>query len=149
MPGVVAKKVAAKKVTANKPMDAAGAKKSLKSKISDFINDTVTLDVMTLSGSIDLVKDAPDVPAARKEKDIFNWDAMFENVAKELKAGNDTKVKIVAYTHAEWDQDSVNYVAQNADVKLVEAHGKTVAAAHEARMNAVKAAVDTIGKLFD
>ena len=122
------------------------ATNSLKSKIAGFINDTVTLDVITLSGSIKLVTDAEATPA--NEQDIFEWDKIFEKVATELKADNSTEVEIVAYTHAEWDQDSVNYVARQADVKLVEAHGKTVAAAHEARMNAVKAAVEAVEKLF-
>lgn len=119
---------------------------SLKSKIAEFINDTVTLDVITLSGSIKLVTDAEE--NAKGDKDIFKWDDIFEKVAKELKAENSTEVSVVAYTHAEWDQDSVNYVAKDADVKLVEAHGKTVAAAHEARMNAVKSAVEVVEKLF-
>lgn len=121
----------------------AEAKISLKSKIAAFINDTVTLDVITLTGTIKLVA-KEDV-----EKDqTFKWDDIFKKVAEQLKADSSTEVSIVAYTHAEWDQDSVNYVAQGADVKLVEAHGKTVAAAHEARMNVLKASVEAVEKLF-
>jgi len=119
---------------------------SLKSKVVDFINDTATLDVITLSGSIELVTEQEDSSDADKE--MFAWDKIFEKVAKAMKSSQDNTVSIVAYTHAEWDQDSVNYVARDADVKLVEAHGKTVAAAHESRMNAVKSVVEAVEKLF-
>lgn len=119
---------------------------TLKQKMKDFVKDTVTLDVLTLTGRIELVK--PEDTTTANKKDIFNWDNIFKNVADELKTGKSAAVSIVAYTHAEWDQDSVNYVDQNADVKLVEAHGKTVAAAHEARMNSVKSSVEAIEKLF-
>lgn len=119
---------------------------SLKSRIAEFINDTATLDVITLSGSIKLVTDAEVNPQG--DKDIFNWDEIFKKVATGLKADESTEVSIVAYTHAEWDQDSVNYVARDADMQVVEAHGKTVAAAHEARMNALKSAVEVVKKLF-
>jgi hypothetical protein len=79
---------------------------------------------------------------------MFNWDKIFEKVQTEMQSKTDNTVSIVAYTHAEWDQDSVNYVAKDADVKLVEAHGKTVAAAHESRLNAVKSVVEAVEKLF-
>lgn len=123
----------------------ADAQNSLKQRIVDFINDTVTLDVITLSGSIELVT-AKD--AASGDKEIFNWDNIFKKVQTGMQSTADNTVSIVAYTHAEWDQDSVNYVAKDADVKLVEAHGKTVAAAHESRLNALKSVVEAVEKLF-
>jgi hypothetical protein len=121
-------------------------KSSLKQKVVDFVNDTATLDVITLTGTIDLVTDQ-DVPDDQT-KEMFKWDEIFKKVAAKMKSSEDTTVSIVAYTHAEWDQDSVNYVAKDADVKLVEAHGKTVAAAHESRMNAIKSVVEAVEKLF-
>ena len=124
------------------------AQGSLKEKIVDFINDTATLDVITLSGNIELVSDADNATAEKADKEAFNWDGIFKKVVAGLKDQGSTEVSLVAYTHSEWDQDSVNYVARDADVKLVEAHGKTVAAAHESRMNAVKSAVEAVEKLF-
>jgi hypothetical protein len=121
-------------------------KTSLKQKIIDFVNDTATLDVITLTGTIELVTD--EEASSDTQKEMFDWDKIFEKVASKMKAAQDTSVSIVAYTHAEWDQDSVNYVAKDADVKLVEAHGKTVAAAHESRLNAVKSVVEAVEKLF-
>jgi hypothetical protein len=122
------------------------AKTSLKQKVVDFINDTATLDVITLTGTIDLVTDQE--ATGDESGELFNWDKVFEKVAGKMKSSQDNTVSIVAYTHAEWDQDSVNYIAKDADVKLVEAHGKTVAAAHESRMNAVKSVVEAVEKLF-
>ena len=126
------------------------ARNSLKDKIVHFINDTVTLDVLTLTGTIQLVveKEVDDDGNAKNALE-FKWDDMFQDIAAKLQANQaNSGVSIVAYTHAEWDQDSVNFVATDADVKLVEAHGKTVGAAHEARMNALKSAVEAVEKLF-
>jgi hypothetical protein len=121
-------------------------KSTLKDKIKNFITDTATLDVITLTGNIELVTDTETSTDSSKE--IFNWDKIFEKIVKEMKAAQNSKVSIVAYTHAEWDQDSVNYVAKDADAKLVEAHGKSVASAHESRMNAIKSVVEAVEKLF-
>jgi len=126
----------------------AEAQNSLKQRIVDFINDTATLDVITLSGSIELVTDKDAASDDQKDKEMFNWDNIFKKVQTGMQSKDDNTVSIVAYTHAEWDQDSVNYVAKDADVKLVEAHGKTVAAAHESRLNAVKSVVEAVEKLF-
>ena len=126
----------------------AEAQNSLKQRIVDFINDTATLDVITLSGSIELVTDEDAASDDKKDKEMFNWDNIFKKVQTGMQSKDDNTVSIVAYTHAEWDQDSVNYVAKDADVKLVEAHGKTVAAAHESRLNAVKSVVEAVEKLF-
>ena len=121
---------------------------ALKKKVADFVEDTVTLDVLTTTGTIDLVL-PKDKKNPKTDGKAFDWDAIFERVAAELKPDGDaTKVSIVAYTHAEWDQDSVNFVASNADPDLVDAHGKTVAASHEARMKGLKATADAVGKLF-
>jgi hypothetical protein len=125
------------------------ARKSLKQKIVDFVNDTATLDVITLSGSLALVTEQDGPTEANRHKETFDWDGIFKKVADGMKDADDNAVSIVAYTHAEWDQDSVNYVARDADTKLVEAHGKTVAAAHESRVNAVKSVVEAVEKLFD
>ncbi len=132
----------------NEGSSKADAQKSLKKRIVDFINDTATLDVITLSGSIELVTEKDAAAADKKDKEMFDWDKIFEKVQKGMQSKDDNTVSIVAYTHAEWDQDSVNYVAKDADVKLVEAHGKTVAAAHESRLNAVKSVVEAVEKLF-
>lgn len=116
---------------------------SFKEKLIDFLNDTATLDVLTLSGTIELVASTQTPPP---DPDEFKWDDIFSNLAKQLKTKS-TEVSIVAYTHAEWDQDSVNYVAAGADATLLEAHNKTVAAAHEARMNALRSVAEAIEKL--
>lgn len=121
-------------------------KRTLKQKITDFIEDTATLDVLTLTGNIDLViKEG----APKEGESEFQWDAIFKKIAAQLKADEQTTaVSVLAYTHAEWDQDSVNFVAEEADASLVTAHNDAVKAAHEARLNAIKSVADAVDKLF-
>ena len=122
--------------------------KSLKQKIVDFVKDTVTLDVLTLTGTVEMQpEEITDSGNSSNSTNKFKWDDIFKNVAEKLKT-KDSGVSIVAYTHAEWDMDSVNFVASNPDSKLAEAHSKIVASAHEARMNAVKSAVEAVKSLF-
>lgn len=130
---------------AKKDISKADLRNTLKDRIIDFVNDTVTLDVLTLTGTIELKPEKKT--ADGKDTYEFNWDDIFKNIAAKL-SETTAEVEVVAYTHAEWDQDSVNYLAKSADAKLEEAHGKTVGAAHEARMNALKAAAEAVEKLF-
>ena len=94
-------------------MNKTEAKTSLKKRLSSFIEDTVTLDVLTLTGTIKtkVKSSVPDAPAdAEKPLDEFKWDDIFKSIAADLKTDDKaTEVSILAYTHAEWDQDSVNF----------------------------------------
>lgn len=116
--------------------------KTLRTRIASFVNDVATLDVLTLSGRIDLVADQYD-PA----KKTFDWDTLFANVAAKMKAGDDSKLTVVAYTHAEWDMDSVNFVRQElseGDRALLTAHHAAVEAAQKSRFAAVKAVAELL-----
>ena len=109
---------------------------TLKDRIASFVNDVTTLDVLTLSGNIELV--AEQYSAAEKK---FDWDTLFTNVVAKMKATDESKLTVVAYTHAEWDMDSVNFVRQElteGDKQLVEAHQAAVEAAQKSRFEAVK-----------
>ena len=122
---------------------------SISQKIKKFIDDTATLDVLTLSGKITLV--APKAQAggqgANAAKDL-DMDKLFKDVLGKLQTKSTTEVSVVAYTHAEWDQDSVNYVAEGANPDLVQNHRETVSAAHDSRVKALASAADTIKNLF-
>ena len=121
-------------------------KETLKSKFVNFINDTATLDVITLTGKLQLKTTANNQDG--NDKESFDWDAIFKTIIDDMKVDENSTISVVAYTHAEWDQDSVNYIAENADKELVEAHTKAVASAHESRMNALKSIADAIDKLI-
>lgn len=116
----------------------------IKELIAGFVEDVATLDVLTLSGTISL-KPAPDVvndaegnPTEAKK---IKWDAFFKDVVEKIQTpAEGTQLNVVAYTHAEFDHDSVNfYRTADGDDGLAELHRKTVEAAAKARMEAVAA----------
>lgn len=125
------------------------ANETIQTRISDFLNDTITLDVMTLTGEIKLTADELKPNPNNAQVQEFQWDDIFSKVASQMtQLTADSAIQIAAYTHAEWDQDSVNFVATGADPKLVEAHGEMVSAAHEARMNGLKSIADAVKSVF-
>jgi hypothetical protein len=114
------------------------------SKITDlvtkFVEDVATLDVLTLSGTIALKPDAAADSTGDSVKEL-NWDSYFKNVVEKVKTpDDDSKIEIVAYTHTEFDADSVNFYRSAAgEDSLRELHLKTVESATKARMDAVAA----------
>lgn len=118
-------------------------KASIQTSIAQFFEDVTTLDVLTLTGNISLVGDDG---AMINDDGVFSWDDMFKNIAAKLKA-KDVNVSVVAYTHAEWDLDSVNFVTNSdeATQPLIEAHNAAVKAAQQSRFEAVKSLGNLIG----
>ncbi len=110
-------------------------------KITKFVDDITTLDVLTLSGSITMTPDAKAVEGKDGEAQELNWDTYFKSIVEKLKTPADgTKLEIVAYTHTEIDADSVNYyrTADTPDA-LRDLHIRTVESATKARLEAVAA----------
>ena len=98
--------------------------------VADAIKDIATLDVMTLSGTINLT-----VPGGGANQGI-DPTAFFERLKTEAVSG--TTIQVVAFTHKEADSDSVVYVRSDADSKLVSAHQEMVKAAEQARLDFLK-----------
>jgi hypothetical protein len=124
----------------------ADTKKTLTSKISDFVNDVATLDVLTLTGDIAFVANEYD-----KTEKSFKWDAIFEQMAAQMQPAAANKLEVVAYTHAEWDLDSVNFVRKDpseSDKILIEAHNQAVSAAQKSRFEAVKLVAEIVKVSF-
>jgi hypothetical protein len=122
-------------------------KEKLTTRVTKFLNDVATLDVVTLTGTVSLegVQKGAD-----KEQDPLNWDKLFENITAGMKANGANKLEVVAYTHASWDCDSVNYIKSgltDAEVKLVENHNKAVEAAHRSRYEALQFIGKALGSL--
>lgn len=116
------------------------SKDTLQQRATKFLNDVATLDVLTLTGDITL-KPAAEAPAADKKEDVLNWDNLFAEITKQMKAEKDSTLQVVAYTHAEWDCDAVNYVMKDptdAQKDLIKAHNEAVAAAHNSRYQALQ-----------
>lgn len=124
----------------------------LTDRIGQFLKDTVTLDVITLTGTIELDASVTDKPKAADgdkgaatadaKEESLNWDKLFAKVTEQMKPAAKNQLEVLAYTHAEWDCDSVNFVAKEADSKLIESHHKAVESAHKSRY----AALEFIGK---
>jgi hypothetical protein len=118
-------------------------------RLKNFLNDVVTLDVLTLSGNITL-DNTVATPAAGKGE-ALNWDNLFQKITSGMTADPANKLEVIAYTHAQWDCDSVNYVKAGASASeqaLIENHGKTVEAAHRSRFEALKFVGNAIASLF-
>lgn len=126
---------------------------TLGARIEKFVEDTVTLDVITFTGQVVLtpvfaVPPGAAVGEAKATPAKFNFDELFKKVVEQMTIGDTTKLELVAYTHAEWDMDSVNFVRKDpslTEVKLIEAHQAAVAAAQKSRFEAVKLVADLIG----
>lgn len=104
-------------------------------KIKNAVKDTVTLDVVTTTGSIKLT--AQDMSGG--------WEKIADKVSEKIKAAN---VNVVAYTHSQWDCDTFMFVKEElteSEQKLVESHAAVVDASHTTRREAVKLVKDLIG----
>lgn len=95
-------------------------------KIENTLEDLTTLEVATLTGTLEVSRE-PGQPQ----------EVVFKDLLKELgkQATVTSNIQVVAYTHIDFDHDSVNFVASGAEdkPKLLEAHGKMVSASAEAR----------------
>lgn len=124
-------------------------KETLKTRIGDFLKDTVTLDVLTLTGTVKLTAQEADVPAVGDgaAKKSLDWDGLFAKITEQLKLEQGSEVEVVAYTHSEWDCDSVNYIKKGLgpeETNIVEGHNSAVESAHKSRF----AALEFIGKVL-
>ena len=115
------------------------AQNTLFDKIKSFLDDVTTLDVLMLSGTVTL-KPADGGGGAGK----FKWDELLKNVAEQLKVADGTELTVAAYTHAEWDHDSVNFFAKDLPDAARDLHLKNVETAHKSRMEALSFIGDLI-----
>lgn len=119
--------------------------RTLLARINSFVEDVATLDVLTVTGSLELIDVAGAYDAAAGG---FRWDTLMENVTKGMKPSDANKLEVVAYTHAEWDFDSVNFVKKElsaGDQTLVTAHHAAVEAAQKSRFEAVRIVAGLVG----
>jgi hypothetical protein len=91
------------------------------------VKDLSTLDVVTLSGSIDLTSGQGTSPNLELSK-------LPELISNAIKGGaTKVNVKVVAFTHVEGDLDTTHFVETDANASLLEAHKEIVKTAHDAR----------------
>lgn len=119
---------------------------SIIEKIKRGFKDIATLDVVTLTGDItvETAKNsaAEAAPTAATKDEKTSWETLLTDVGDKVFT---QKLSVVAYTHSQWDCDSVNFVKFDptpGDKLLIEAHKETVKSAHESRRAAVKMLAD-------
>ena len=110
--------------------------KSVFRKIRDAAEDLVSLDVVTLTGEV-------DIQGANNEIDLKTF---YKTI--QANAISKTNVSLVAYTHLDLDSDAVLFVKSGlseSEKPLVEAHNEMVTASKEARLAFVRTVKDVIG----
>ncbi|WP_116127944.1 hypothetical protein [Lewinella sp. IMCC34183] len=96
--------------------------------VQTYIKDLLTLDVVTLTGNVDLA-----VTGANGER--LRLGRLYNRI-EEMYMAEDSQVRVLAITHVELDKDSVTYIKEGLstqDEKLLTYHLETVRAASEAR----------------
>jgi len=105
-----------------------------------FLKDLITLDVITVSGSIAITSKDID----RRENDdeqpqsIIDFDEMFKRI--QGKVTTESNLKIIAATRINIDKDTYNFVAEDlgeAGKELAELHFQSVDMASKARAEIV------------
>ncbi|MFK8164797.1 MAG: hypothetical protein AB8H12_20290 [Lewinella sp.] len=105
-----------------------------------FINDLITLDVVTVTGDMKIITKKKDSGEASSKKPdfIIDFKQLFGREGGKTTVSGE--LKVVAATHVEVDKDTLTFVASDLNEKdrqLLDMHLKTVAAASEARANIV------------
>ncbi len=126
-----------KTIPENQNQETTGVK-ALMDKINNIANDLATLDVITLTGDINLEKVA--------NQDTVDFEKLYKNIGENVK--NSVNVDVVAFTHIELDCDSVMFVKRGigeSEKVLLEVHNETIKTAQETRLGVVRLVKDIIG----
>ena len=107
--------------------------------VGDTIQDIVSVDVVTLTGTIDI--------KSCFEGEHIQLKKIYETIEKNAKGESD--IEVVAFTHVDLDADSLNFVKKNlslAETALVEAHNEAVITAQETRAGIIEMAKSFISR---
>lgn len=91
--------------------------------IKDAVGDFTTLDVVTLTGEIKITSSVAD---GGKKIDL-------KKLYQEIASKAESDLQVVAFTHIDFDCDSVCFVKKEYEVELLEAHRKMVETAQQTR----------------
>lgn len=107
-------------------------------RIGRWTEDVVSLDVVTLTGSISISTATGD--------DGINLAKLYEEIGNKAKVeGN---LEVVAFTHIDLDKDAINYVKSGlseAEQPMIEAHNAMVDTAQKARQAFLMLAKELVG----
>jgi hypothetical protein len=119
---------------AESPANGKAGIKQLWDNVKDKIRDLGTIDVTTLEGNV-TVKVGGD-----GQGDLFNLDDLFKALKAQVKDGS--SLTLVAHTHVDFDLDAVMISKPEPPSALLEAHGKAVQTAMDARAAVLKIVTD-------
>ena len=108
-------------------------------KIDTFVKNVATLDVVTLTGTIQL--DLKQPPPNGAQADDSSW----KKLLLYARAAGPQQAEPVAISHFEFDQDAVLFVKEGAtenQKELLELHNQTVATAQKMRAQVIEAAMN-------
>lgn len=106
-----------------------------------FISDLVTLDVITVTGTLKIKKDVISGTAeddSNPDGQVIDFDTLFSRSSGKLVI--DADMEVVAATHIEIDRDTFTYVKQvlsETDKALLKMHMDSVNAASAARADII------------
>jgi len=104
--------------------------------LKNAFEDATSLDVVTLTGSIDIQGSGNSIDLKQ------TYDSIQAN------AVNNTNVSVVAFTHIDLDKDVVQFVKQGlseGEKPLVDAHNAMVDSSHKARLALIRSIKDIVG----
>lgn len=110
--------------------------KAVFTRIKDAADDIASLDVVTLTGDV-------DIQGSNNKVDLKK---LYQTI--QANAISKTNMSLVAYTHLDFDSDAVLFVKgalSEGEKPLVDAHNAMVKASQEARLAFVRAIKDVIG----
>lgn len=99
-----------------------------------FLNDLFTLDVITITGEIQIQIKEQDATKKEKRLSVVDFEGMFEKIKG--KTTSEANLRILAATRVELDRDTTNFVASDLkeeEIPLVKMHFEAVSAAAEGR----------------
>lgn len=112
--------------------------KNVLGKVRDAADDITSLDVVTLSGEVDLKGAMP--------ADALSLPALYKQILKQAKV--EANIQVVAFTHIDLDRDAVNFVKSTlseAEAPMVQAHNEMVKTAEGARRAFVQMVKEVVG----
>jgi hypothetical protein len=116
----------------------------LRDGVEEALGDLTTLDVVTFTGNINImsniVEEEGDKPKIKLKK-------LYQNIASEA-VKVESALRVVAFTHVDFDCDSVNFVKTDmteAEAKLLDAHNAMVNTAQETRQGVITMITEAIG----
>lgn len=112
--------------------------KDILTTLRNVADDLTTLDVVTLTGTVKI---------AQQQTGKIDLKALYQELSGAASSAT-SDIEVVAFTHIDFDTDTVNFVKTGAgegDRALLEAHQAMVKTSQDTRASVIKMVKDVIG----